>query len=138
MNEVFADTAGGANYFVRTEPSHEQAKDLMKQWHADRIRVITINYVLMELVALFTSPLRIPRKRLIETIDTIKSTPWIEIVHIDHTLDEEAWTLLREREDKKWSLVDCASFVVMQHRNILEALTTDPHFEQAGFVSLLK
>jgi predicted nucleic acid-binding protein len=46
--------------------------------------------------------------------------------------------LLSSREDKNWSLVDCSSFVVMQQRNITEALTNDYHFEQAGFVRLLK
>jgi len=40
--------------------------------------------------------------------------------------------------DKDLSLVDCASFVVMQQRRITQALTTDHHFEQAGFVRLLK
>ena len=135
---MFADTAGWGNYFVRTEPFHQRAKELVKHWHGSGIRLVTTNYVLLELAALFTSPLRISRKRLIETIDTIKSTSWIEIVHIDSTLNEEAWTLLREREDKKWRLVDCASFVVMQPRNILEALTSDPHFDQAGYVNLLK
>ena len=42
------------------------------------------------------------------------------------------------RPDKEWSLVDCASFVVMQQRGLTEVLTTDHHFEQAGFVRLLK
>ncbi len=138
MKEVFADTAGWGNYFVRTEPFHMQAKDLMKQWHIDGIRVVTTNYVLLELVALFTSPLRLPRKQQIETIDTIKSASWVEIVHIDRALHEEAWALLKERQDKHWSLVDCASFVVMKHHNMFDALTTDPHFEQAGYVRLLK
>ncbi len=62
----------------------------------------------------------------------------MEIIHIDKTLDAAAWTLLKERLDKEWTLVDCASFVVMQQRDIIEAFTTDHHFEQAGFVSLLK
>jgi predicted nucleic acid-binding protein len=29
-------------------------------------------------------------------------------------------------------------FVVMQQRGLAEALTTDHHFEQAGFIRLLK
>jgi uncharacterized protein len=62
----------------------------------------------------------------------------VEIVHIDPALDAEAWDLLKARADKEWSLVDCASFVIMQHRGITQALTTDHHFEQAGFVRLLK
>jgi predicted nucleic acid-binding protein len=43
-----------------------------------------------------------------------------------------------QRPDKEWSLTDCNSFVVMQHEGISEALTGDHHFEQAGFVALLK
>jgi len=46
--------------------------------------------------------------------------------------------LFQRRPDKTWSLVDCASFVVMQKRGITEALTSDVHFEQAGFIRLLK
>jgi predicted nucleic acid-binding protein len=42
------------------------------------------------------------------------------------------------RPDKSWSLTDCISFVVMQDHGISEALTGDHHFEQAGFVTLLK
>ena len=40
--------------------------------------------------------------------------------------------------DKEWPLTDCVSFVVMKERGITEALTGDRHFEQAGFVALLK
>ena len=40
--------------------------------------------------------------------------------------------------DQDWSLTDCTSFTVMRERGIIEALTGDHHFEQAGFVALLK
>jgi predicted nucleic acid-binding protein len=42
------------------------------------------------------------------------------------------------RPDKWWSLTDCISFIVMQQEGLTEALTTDHHFEQAGFKILLK
>jgi len=35
-------------------------------------------------------------------------------------------------------MIDCTSFVVMQQLALTEALTTDHHFEQAGFIRLLK
>ncbi len=79
-----------------------------------------------------------PSVQQIKTIETIKTSSWVEIVHIDSTLDQEAWQLLKNRPDKEWSLVDCSSFVLMQQWSIVEALTTDHHFEQAGFVRLLK
>lgn len=59
-------------------------------------------------------------------------------VFVDPALDAAGWALLKSRPDKEWSLVDAASFIVMQERGIIEALTTDHHFEQAGFVRLLK
>jgi predicted nucleic acid-binding protein len=36
------------------------------------------------------------------------------------------------------SLCDAVSFVLMRARGILEALSTDHHFEQEGFLRLLK
>jgi len=68
MNEIFADTSGWANYFVRTEPFHETAKHLMQEWYSARTKVVTTNYVLSELVALFISPLRISRQQQILAI----------------------------------------------------------------------
>ena len=32
MNEVFVDTSGWASFFVRTEPHHAKAIELMTQW----------------------------------------------------------------------------------------------------------
>lgn len=101
-------------------------------------KVVTTNYILTELVALLTSPLRIPRAAIISFVDGVKTSPYVDVVHIDIVLDEQAWRLLTRRQDKIWSLVDCSSFVVMEQRGIVEALTTDEHFEQAGFVRLLK
>ena len=40
-------------------------------------------------------------------------------------------------KDKKWSLTDCVSFLVMKEENIEEALSADKHFTQAGFKILL-
>ncbi len=83
------------------------------------------------------SPLRIPRSKIFTIIDTIKATPYLDIVHINSATDADAWKLCKSRPDKAWSLVDCSSFILMQRQNIQAALTTDHHFEQAGFIRLL-
>ena len=41
------------------------------------------------------------------------------------------------RIDKEWSLTDCISCTVMKDRGITKAITSDHHFEQAGFEKLL-
>jgi uncharacterized protein len=98
---------------------------------------VTTNYVLTELVALLHSPLRLPRKQVIELVNGIRASKWVGMVHITPDLDNAAWALLENRQDKAWSLVDCSSFVVMETLKITQALTTDTHFQQAGFQKLL-
>lgn len=45
---------------------------------------------------------------------------------------------LQGRLDKSYSLCDAVSFLLMREGAITEALTTDRHFDQEGFVRLLK
>ena len=80
----------------------------------------------------------IDRQRAIDLIVALESDPKVRIVPADETLVREGFALYRQRPDKDWSLTDCISFVVMQREHITEALTADHHFEQAGFVALLK
>jgi predicted nucleic acid-binding protein len=138
MPEIFADTSGWAAVFGRTDPFHARARFLIEQLDTDGVQVVTTNYVLAELVSLLTRPMRISRPHQVTMLDSIKSATWVQVVHIDPDLDAEAWALWRRHGDKEWSLIDCASFVVMRRQGITDALTSDRHFEQAGFVRLLK
>ncbi len=137
-NKIFIDTAGWASLFVQTEPYHHVTRAWFEQWLEPGAMMVTTNYILIELVSLFTSPLRVPRPRQIQYIEAIKAASYITVIHIDADLDAAAWALLKTRLDKKWSIVDAASFVVMTRQNITQALTTDHHFEQAGFTRLLR
>jgi predicted nucleic acid-binding protein len=74
---------------------------------------------------------------VIAFIQSLKKSPYIEIIHINEIIDSQVWDLLIQRKDKNWSLVDCSSFVIMKQYGINEALTNDHHFEQAGLIRLL-
>lgn len=138
MPDIFADTSGLAYLLDPTQANHPIATTIYRRTRQQGHRFITTNYIITELVALLTSPFPMPRPNVIKLVGNMKSSPYIEIIHIDPDMDEQAWLLLTKRPDKNWSLVDCSSFVVMQQRSIQEALTTDHHFEQAGFTNLLK
>ena len=60
------------------------------------------------------------------------------IVPPDPLLFEQGIELFADRPDKEWSLTDCISFLVMRKEQVTEAPTADHHFEQAGFITLLK
>ena len=68
----------------------------------------------------------------------VRSQRGTRIIAASDELTAAAIELYSTRPDKSWTLTDCASFVVMHREGIREALTGDRHFEQAGFVALLK
>ncbi len=135
--DLFVDTSGWAEVLDRTLNDHARALTLITQAVASGRRLITTSSILSELTALFNSPLRIPKAQQIQLVRDLRNDRTIEIVFIDESLDLDAWNLWETRPDKTWSLVDCASFVVMQRERLTEAITADHHFEQAGFVRLL-
>ena len=136
-SKLFADTSGWACLFDATQPNHLKATQLFTQTRQQQTTFVTTNYIIAELVALFHSPLRLPRPQIFQIVDSLKTAPYLEIIYIDMATDTAAWKLCKSRLNKAWSLVDCTSFVIMQRLNIQASLTTDRHFEQAGFTRLL-
>ncbi len=61
----------------------------------------------------------------------------IEVVPFQPELINSAVQLYRARLDKDWSITDCLSIAIMERRRLMEALTTDGHFEQAGLKAML-
>ena len=93
--------------------------------------------VLAEFVALAYSR-GLPRRESLSFIADIQDDPDIEVIYVDERLHGDALKLLQERLDKTWTLCDAISFLLMQEYGITEALTTDHHFEQDGFIRLLQ
>lgn len=137
MAEVFVDTSGWAHYLAPGEPFHDKAKVAIDGNLSAGAGIVTTNYVVAELAALLYSPLGFSHARRVEAVEGIRSANSVKVVHVDPDLDEKAWDLYKRRSDKSWSLVDCASFTLMESRGITEAITTDRHFEQAEFHTLL-
>lgn len=72
VNKTFVDTSGWAEFLVQKASYHLEAKRLLQQWHTQGTRVITTHYVLAELVALLTSPLKVPRTQQVNFIETLQ------------------------------------------------------------------
>jgi predicted nucleic acid-binding protein len=92
--------------------------------------------VLAEFIAL-AGVRRLPRGAVLAFVADLQDNPLVEVIYVDEALHREALAFLQQRLDKTWTLCDAVSFLLMQQRGITEALTTDVHFEQAGFTRLL-
>lgn len=133
--EWFLDTSYAIALSARTDHYHTAAVNLAQRIEAQGIRLVTTQAVTTE-IGNALAKLRY-RKAAIALLDALERDPFIEIIPFSTTLYRQALALYRQRQDKEWGLTDCLSFIVMQERNITQALTADDHFRQAGFRALL-
>ncbi len=78
------------------------------------------------------------REAAVRFINRCYATPNTHVVSVDTALLKRASSLYRERADKEWGLTDCISFVVMADQDLVDAMTADRHFIQAGFRALMR
>jgi len=129
---MLLDTSGLLCCFDADETRHKEAVKL----YGEASLRLTHNYVLAEFIAL-TQARRLAREASLSFAVELMSDSEVEVYWVDPALHSEAMCLLQSQLDKSFSLCDAASFVLMQQHSVLEALTTDRHFEQAGFRRLL-
>ncbi len=134
--ELFLDTAYALALSSPKDLFHEQATRLADEVEAAGVRLVTTRAVMLELGNAFSKQRR--RQAGIGLLDALEADSGVEIIPLSEQLYARAWQLFRERPDKEWGLTDCVSFIAMQDRGLTEALTSDEHFRQAGFQTLLR
>jgi predicted nucleic acid-binding protein len=100
-------------------------------------RRLTHSYVLAELVALCNAR-RLPRAASLAFVADLMDNPHVEMHWVDQPTFTTSLALLQARPDKAYSQCDAVSFILMRENGVTESLTTDHHFEQEGFIRLLK
>lgn len=134
MTTVFADTFSFLALLNNTDQAHQKAVDFTKNYIG---RMMTTGWVLTELGDALACT-RHARIQFGVTLQMLELDPNVEVLPPDDSLFQAGIAFYLRRPDKEWSLTDCISFVVMKRAGITESLTGDHHFEQAGFVALLK
>lgn len=133
MTPVFADTYFFLALINPRDSAHGAA---VAAAHSRRGPLLTTAWVLTEVAdGLARTADRHLVARIIADLD---QEPRDIVVTPSQNLFDRGLRLYLARSDKHWSLTDCVSFAVMEEFHVKEALTADHHFEQAGFVALLK
>lgn len=133
MNEIFADSF---SFIALLNPSDQHHRAAVAASSGLAAPLVSTEPVLIELADALSAPAN--RLRVAAFCAGLADDPGIRVVPLDELLFARGLELYSARPDKEWSLTDCLSFVVMRDREITEALTGDRHFEQAGFVALLR
>jgi predicted nucleic acid-binding protein len=130
---VFADAA----YFIAllnpADNFHARALELARRPPGP---LVTTYWILAEVGDAFSQPGH--RAKFARLLELLASTPDIEVVPPSIEQFRAGAALHGSRPDKRWSLTDCVTFSIMKDRSLVDALTTDSHFEQVGFRVLMR
>ena len=136
MNVVFAD----AGYFIANldnrDPLHERARTVAAG--LGLFSTVTTQMVIAEVLNYVSRGGDYLRSLAVQLVRNLEARPDVEIVPQTEAQFRAAVERYAARPDQTWSLTDCASFLVMEQRNITEALAYDRDFEQAGVAAPLR
>lgn len=132
MIKTLIDTSFVVALVNKKDEDHRKAVEL--SFDFNRKPMIVTDAVLLEIG---NNLARNFKKESIEAIEGFFESEEVEVVRLDESLFNKAFNFYKMHADKTWGLVDCISFIVMKENNIIDALTSDKHFVQAGFRALM-
>ena len=100
--------------------------------------IITSEVVLTEVLNDFSKRGQYFRDLATNLIRDLRTNSNVTIITQTTEQFDQALQLYQQRKDKAWSHTDCVSFNIMTEYEIIEALAYDKHFEQAGFITLMR
>ena len=131
----FIDTSYIYALLNKKDKFHSAARTLTGTFHPQD-RFVISDTVILEACSLLAGTKA--RKHIVAFVNEITINKHYTILHTDADLFRRAFQLYEEYDDKEWSLVDCTSFLIMKKEKIRFALTADSHFEQFGYIAVLR
>ena len=136
MKRLFADTV----YWIALTNSFDQyhAKAIEVSSALGNCRLFTTEAVLTEFLNALADKGPLVRAAAVKMVETIMKNSQVTVIPQSRRTFSRSLAFYKARPDKGYSLTDCGSMLLMRERRLSQALTTDRHFEQEGFVALLR
>jgi predicted nucleic acid-binding protein len=132
-HEVFADTSALYAFVDKNDANHVVAREAVTRLARAGRRIVATDYIITEAINLANA--RGGAAVAIRVLDLIEQSAGIRVEWIGVDRFDAAKAFFRKHSDHGYSFTDCTSFVVMRELRLTEALTTDHHFVEAGFLS---
>jgi predicted nucleic acid-binding protein len=132
---VFIDTSGFYALLVQSDAKHPKAVKILHQASKDKQSFVTSDYVLDETATLLLS--RGLAHLVPGVFDAVFASSACSVAWMDQERFLKTRAFFLKYAEHAWSFTDCASFIIMKEMKLSSALTTDRHFQEAGFTSLL-
>ena len=129
---VFADTSALFAVLDHDDLNHGRAQKVWRDLLTSDRRLITTNYVLIEMSALVQARLGLPALRTFHE----DVAPLLEVDWITEPCHRIAVEMVLTADRKKLSVVDCTSFQAMRNLGVRTAFTFDRHFREQSFDTL--
>lgn len=131
MTAYFLDTGFLIALEAADDQHHSAAIKAWRDIRKARVTFVTTTYVFDEVTTFFNS--KGHHAKALAIGESLLNSPLVRVVHVDEALFTQAWLDFSRHADKRYSLTDCVSFVVMKQHRIEKAFAFDKHFTQAGF-----
>ncbi len=136
MKTFFVDTGYWVAIVNPADQLYQKARLITKQLAP--FKIVTSEMIFNELLNTFSKQGTFLKQVAIKLVNQSYNNPNLEIIAQNTDLFKQSLKLYEQRLDQNWSHTDCSSFIIMKQKGILEALAYDKHFEQAGFIPLLR
>ena len=136
MKEVFADTSYWMAFLNPRDQLFPKAVAAYREQFPKTL--VTSEMVFTELLNGISRMGPILRAAGALAVETARRRADVTVIAQTSERFDQAMERYKRAADKRWSLTDCASFLIMEESGIRAALTHDHHFVQAGFEALLR
>lgn len=133
--DVFVDTSGLHALINKRDANHAAAAVLVGKRIRTGCKLVVTDYVVDEAVNLVK--VRGGHHLALRVLELLEQSVAIRIEWIGAERFTATKMFLRKHADHDYSFTDCTSFVVMRELGLRQALTSDRHFQEAGFETLL-
>jgi predicted nucleic acid-binding protein len=136
VKQVFVDTSAFFGLLVSQDEHHARARELFAQATAEKWKLAITNIITVETYALLLNHTHQGRPLAIRFLDWLERVP----IHVERVTEEDerrAVSLVRDHDDKAYSLCDALSFTVMERLGIREAIAFDRDFRTYGRFTIL-